>query len=160
MSSTDTFVKESIKGKITEFIFQEMILDAGIYEPTPLGYEHTLPQLAHKDKINHRINEITTQLRQTPDFVLVEKSGDKVYLVEVKYRKKIYPDDIKSLAKKLCENWSHAWLFIATQEEFYMAYCKNIIKNDELPKSVLHEFGVTKENELKYLKYIQDFITT
>jgi hypothetical protein len=159
MSDNITFTRDIIKGRIAETIFQQMVLEAGKFDPVPLGYEHSLPQLAHKAKYNARINEITGQLRHTPDFALIEESGDEVYLVEVKYFDKFDNDEIVDKAKNLLNNWKHSWLFIATPDGFYMDFCSDIKVNEKMENKI-EKFGITYDMQRKYLEILKAFIPT
>lgn len=159
MSNHEDFIKGLIKGKITELIFQQMILEGEKYEVTPLGYENSLPHLAHKDKTNEKIREITEQLRHMPDFVLTEKHGEKVYVVEVKYRKNLIDKkDIYEIASELTKNWNYAWLFVATQNAVYFDFCPDIIKNNGEVGNKLSIFNVSHDMQKKYLGHLTSFI--
>ena len=73
----------------------------------------TLPQIAqlrhHKD-----IENILDQVRKTPDFVLVPKGKDEVYLVEVKYRHEYNNSELTTLAREIHDQWEYSWLFLAS----------------------------------------------
>lgn len=152
---TNNFQENLIKGKIVETIFQQMFVESEKYHVYPTGYENVVPELAelshHKD-----IQNILSQLRRTPDFILVPKERDEVYLVEVKYRHDYHNAELTDLATELHNSWEYSWLFVATPFHFYFDSCWNIMNShghmDFLPytwvpqniqdkyKSLLHEF--------------------
>ena len=152
---TNNFQENLIKGKIVETIFQQMFLETENYNVYPTGYETALPELAqlrhHKD-----IENILSQLRKSPDFVVTPKEKDEVYMVEVKYRQDYNNGELREIAQEIHDKWEYSWLFLATRYHFHFDSCWNIMNSnghmDLLPytwvpqdiqdkyKSLLHQF--------------------
>jgi hypothetical protein len=78
------FTRNLLKGKIAETIFEQMFRRLGKFDIVPLGYEHTTPELAQYQHLNH-VKQVLDNIRNVPDFALVSQNKGSVYLVEVKY---------------------------------------------------------------------------
>ncbi len=152
----NNFQENLIKGKIVETIFQQMFLETEKYNVYPTGYETTLPQIAqlrhHKD-----IENILDQVRKTPDFVLVPKGKDEVYLVEVKYRHEYNNSELTTLAREIHDQWEYSWLFLASQNEFYFDSCWNIM-NSNGHMDLLPVTWVAQDLQNKYHTLLHEFL--
>lgn len=147
-------VRNFIKGKIGETVFEEMMRKEARYDVIPFGYEHTMPTLAqYQDHVE--IKEIIKNISEAPDFVLVSHDKTKVYLVEVKYQSKIDLEHIKKYAEDLGKRWKFPWLFVATPEGFYCGLCKDILSSGDIPK--LSENWAQESRQQAYLQVLKEF---
>jgi hypothetical protein len=160
ITSEVTFIRNLIKGKIIEVIFEQMMTHSKEFKVVPLGYEFTVPYLALKKHDTHRklINKITENLADAPDFLMFTESDD-VYLVEVKYRKHISDEEVLTMAKKVYGKWDYAWLFLATPNGFYFQPCSEIIKSEGHITPLLERWKhVDASVAQKYLQILGEFI--
>lgn len=148
------FSRNLIKGRIAEVVFQQMIQNEDRYAVIPFGYEHTMPTLAQYQHLAE-VQSIMKNISDAPDFVLISKDHSGIYLVEVKYRSKIDPKDLKKCCDKLKKRWEHPWLFIATPTGFYCDLCKNILATGDI--KTLPESWVKKIRQNSYLKLLNEF---
>lgn len=91
------------------------------FEVIPIGYEYKFPELlAHVQKPHREIiDKVSAQLRHAPDFLLLSRNHDQVFLVEVKYFTQIDTTKILEEARSVNDNWDYAWLFIASPAGFF-----------------------------------------
>ncbi len=150
------FAKNFIKGKIGEIIFDQMFRDEGRFTVIPFGYDRTLPELAQYAK-EAEYQQVIDNIRSAPDFALVSRDKKQVFLIEVKYRTKIDMEKIKEVAQKIEEKWHLVWMFVCTPEGFYFNRTSTIINENKLIP--LSENWICKENQEKYLKLLNDFIS-
>jgi hypothetical protein len=151
------FPESLIKGKITESIFELMFREAGKFEIIPIGYEHTTPELAQYQHQVH-VKQVLNNLRDAPDFALVSSDKKSVYLVEVKYRKKIDFDYLVPEAEKIHLKYNPCYFFTATPDGFYFDSCSNIISHQGF-LTTMDISWVNHELQIKYLKLLNKFIT-
>jgi len=153
---TDNFAENLIKGKIVETIFQQMFLESAKYDVYPTGYENSLPSLAH---LHHHqdVQNILNQLRKTPDFVIVPKGKDEIYMVEVKYRSELNGSESQHVSEEIHSQWEYSWLFLATQHHFYFDSCWNIM-NSSGHIDLLPESWIEKGLQDKYLTLLHQFL--
>lgn len=78
MTNTE-FLRELIKGKIAEIIFEQMFREAGEFTILWFGYEYTSPELAQYQHLLTEHKEVLADIRHTPDFILVEPSEGKYF---------------------------------------------------------------------------------
>src|SRR6266403_1033869 len=142
MSDKIDFARNVIKGKIAEQVFEFMFRSVDQYDVIPFGYEYSQPQLAQHINLLKEKNLLDT-LRNTPDFLLISKDKSQAYYVEVKYRKILDDEEVKTLAQNLVNKWNHAFLFIATPEGFYSSACHDILNKGKIDK--LQEWIVPTE---------------
>lgn len=148
------FSRNLIKGRIAEVVFEQMIREEGRYTVIPFGYEHTMPTLAQY-RAHVEIQKIIDNISDAPDFALVSEDRTKVFLVEVKYQKKLSLSDLKNYAEKLCERWEFPWLFVATPEGFYCDMCKTILEKNDIERLPQSWVMTTRQDE--YLKLLNEF---
>jgi hypothetical protein len=155
---SDNFKDDLIKGKITEVIFEEMFSEVGKFLILHSGYEFKTPELAQELQSIER-KDILDHLRNFPDYILLTKNSDKkgVYLVEVKYRSNIDPGEIRKIAEELTDKYVTVYLFIATQDNFYFDYCRNIINNNG-SMVLLDDNWILKTVRDKYLELLDKYI--
>jgi hypothetical protein len=148
------FTKDLIKGKIAEIIFSQMFSEEGGHSLIPFGYENITPELAHCGKKSYIAEKVKDNIRTSPDFVLISKDKENIFLVEVKYRSRIDKKYIERIAKKQNERWNPSYIFLATPEGFYYDSCTSIINNHgEIARLVF----VRKELQDKYLELLKLF---
>ena len=155
MENKIEFSRNLIKGRIAEVIFEQMIRDEDKYTVIPFGYEHTMPTLAQYRNDFKEVRKIIDNIADAPDFALISKEMDKIYLVEVKYQHDLDNEKLKEYANKLLKRWESPWLFVATPNKFYCKPCTSIVKGEELNE--LSENWVTKEHQVEYLKLLREF---
>ena len=149
------FSRDLIKGKIAEIIFDQMFREAGEHTTIPFGYESIVPELSQCNK-SSKAQRVIDNIRHSPDFVLISRSKESVYLVEVKYRSKFNKENMKNLANKQKSRWHPSWIFVATLNGFYFDSCSNIIKNNsEVAK--LENWVISKDLQHKYLNLLKEF---
>src|SRR5437867_4116486 len=98
------FSKQLIKGKIAEMVFDQMFRKVGDYTVIPFGYETIIPEIMqYTDQANSR--GLIDNIRSAPDFALVSHDPRQVHLVEVKYRSRVDIEEVKNIAKVICDRW-------------------------------------------------------
>lgn len=153
------FTQNLIKGRIAETIFERMLLATEHYTVLKGGYEHTMPLVA---QISPELEnaKVLEGIRKSPDFVVILNNSQDdhryIYLVEVKYRKFFKIDDIISEANSIQKFWPHSYLFVATNDGFFMDKCSNIIKDKYIQS--LSEDIVSKDLQDKYLDILREFL--
>lgn len=95
-----------IKGHVTQSLVKALLEDAG-YITIPLGIETVVREVISLSKCEYSELGLPNQLRTMPDFLITNKSYDKSYLLEVKYRKKWDTETIESLYSGLSEQIKH-----------------------------------------------------
>ena len=100
-TETLDFTRGLIKGKIAEVVFQEMAIYSGKCLVLPLGYEHTTPILSQYTRKNSEVRRVLENIRNAPDFALIEHGSDAVYLVEVKYRRNYSTSEVLFIASDI-----------------------------------------------------------
>lgn len=129
--SSLVFTDRVIKGKIAEVVFRQLMTHNKNFDVIPIGYEYKFPELlAHVQKPHREIIEkVSAQLRHAPDFLLLSKNHDQIFLVEVKYHTQINEKLLLQEAKTVNEKWDYAWLFVASPEGFFFSSCREIVEN-------------------------------
>lgn len=125
----EEFIKDLVKGKIAEIIFEQMFRESGRYTILHSGYEYTLPELAQYQHLVE-IKAVIENIRNAPDFVLVSQDKKEVYLVEVKYRTRRYSEDLKKICEDTLKTWNPCWLFVASPDGFFFEPCNTILNNN------------------------------
>lgn len=148
------FSKNLIKGKIAEVIFEQMIREEKKYTVIPFGYEHTMPMLAQYQHLVE-IKNVIRNISEAPDFALISEDKTKLFLVEIKYQKKLNVEKIVEYARKLSEKWECPWLFVVTPEGFYCGMVDWILKDNSINQ--LSENWVTRERQEKYQELLKVF---
>lgn len=86
------FTRQLVKGRVAETIFSQMFRESKKYTVLEFGYEKIVPELVQGGYTEH--SNIIETLRTAPDFAIINNDLKKVRLVEVKYRKHLYPEEI------------------------------------------------------------------
>lgn len=158
MDKKRKFLIDSIKGKITDLIFERMMRNDPnhCFTVIPFGYEYTIPELAqYQDLVKNSM--VLSSIRRSPDFILIKNDKTKVYFVEVKYRKYLKKIDIFERSKEIVKYWPDTFLFLATQDCFYFDSCKEIVVNSG-SMNKLNESIVPIQVQADYLSVLKDFI--
>ena len=95
-------------------------------------------------------------IRHMPDFILVEPSEGKIFLVETKYRARLDQEKIKQIASELTSRWHSPWLFVASLDGFYFQSCRAIVENAS-HISPLTEKWVPHGIQKQYLELLKEF---
>lgn len=149
------FSKQLIKGKIAEMVFEQMFRRVNGYTVIPFGYESIIPELVQYAEKEDR-SGLIENIRNAPDFALVSHDPKQVLLVEVKYRSNLNLEQIKETAKRICDQWKLAWIFIATPHGFFFDFCADIEHLEQL--TPLDEKIISREIQDEYVHLIKDFI--
>ncbi len=89
-----------IKGKITETIVKEILVDEG-YRVIDSGIEHLLREVSCLNNQEYLNLTISKNLRKLPDLIVMNKLQTKSYLVEIKYRQSWSSTLISNLRKQV-----------------------------------------------------------
>lgn len=152
----EQYIRNLIKGKIAEVIFEEMFREAGEFTVLPIGYEHTIPELAQYQH-HVQVKKVLDNIRNAPDFALISQDKTKVYLVEVKYREAIQSDEVLAIANELLTRWDPVYLFLATKKVFFFSPCHTIVNNAG-QISEMTDNWIALEEQHKYLDVFLEFI--
>src|SRR5438045_3161345 len=104
------FAKSLIKGRIAETIFPSMMEEIDTCTVIPFGYENYAPMLAQYQYLIAE-RDALTNLRNTPDYLLISKDNRHARLVDVKYRSRQDPKRLGEIAEDMGKHWATAWLF-------------------------------------------------
>lgn len=151
----EQFYFNLIKGKVAEQVFELMFRQSKRYTVIPFGYESIIPEVAQYVDNGLR-NALFENIRNAPDFALVSHNPEQVYLVEVKYRSRMDSEEVRESARKICEKWRLAYLFVATPEGFYMDRCTEVMKDGKVkPLSI---DWVPEPLQKQYLGFLDRFM--
>lgn len=150
------FSKNLVKGRIAETLFEQMLRDVGSYTILSFGYEHIIPELAHRQDDIHA-EETMEIIRVAPDFAIIDNDTHEVYLIEVKYMMNPTADWILADAKRMHQSWKPSYLFLATPKGFYFDKASVVVQNDGII-SPLNLPKISKELQEKYTKLLNEFI--
>ncbi len=148
------FSKGLIKGKIAEIIFEQMFRESGNYTILHTGYEHTMPELAQYRRTLKK--EVVEDVSGMPDFVLISNDKKALFIVEVKYRSKIYREELKEIARVMLKKWNPSWLFVTSPDGFFFEPCHTIVNNEGRIGS-LYSTWVNKRIQNEYLNLLREF---
>ena len=149
------FIKQLVKGKIAEIIFEQMLAESGKFTILHSGYEYTLPELSQYQH-HAQVKAVIENIRNAPDFILVSQDKKEVHLIEVKYQRVLNRKRAKEIAEDILKTWSPSWLFIATLDGFYFDPCHTILNNNGQIKP-LYETWVDFKTQKEYLKLLNEF---
>jgi hypothetical protein len=148
------FVRNLVKGKIAEIVFQHMFAESDFATVLPFGYEHLMPLLA---QYQHLIEtqEALAHVRYAPDFILVKPDNTQIVLVDVKYRRRKDSKRAVEIARAVQDRWEPAWLFLATPDGFFFAPCSQVVTDGDIPP--LPERWIPKRTQDEYLALMNEF---
>lgn len=149
----EEFIKDLVKGKIAEIIFEQMFRESGRYTILHSGYEYTLPELAQYQHLAE-IKAVIENIRNAPDFVLVSQDKKEVYLVEVKYRTHRHAENLMKICEDTLRTWNHCWLFVASPDGFFFEPCNTVLKNNGNIGPLVNEKFVDHKVRDGYLKIL------
>jgi len=148
------FVRNLVKGKITETIFAQMFRDAGNFTVLEFGYEKIIPELLHQGYDED--NVMIETLRTAPDFAVINRKTKEVKLIEVKYQRTLNIVNVLKAAEKMSQSWNPSSLFIATLDGFYFDEISAIIKNKGRISQLKYS-QIKSDLQTKYLQILIDF---
>jgi hypothetical protein len=151
----EQFSKNLIKGKIAETIFELMFREADKYTIIPFGYEKNFPEFIQFKKRLSGAKKVIDNIKNAPDFAIISKDRDKIYLVEVKYRANYNAKEIIKIAKEQGKRWRPSCLFLASRDGFYYDLCSTISKKGGISK--LRETMIPMNLQIKYLTLLKEF---
>ena len=157
MANQVKFSEQLIKGKIAELIFEQMFREAKCFTVLAFGYENILPELMHRQR-DMKIESTMEVIRSAPDFAVINDLTHEVHLIEVKYRQKMKPSEVFSIASRMLESWKPSYLFLATPSQCYFGKVAEIVGKKGKIEQLSHPKISTSLQE-KYLKLLNEFIT-
>jgi hypothetical protein len=149
------FSKNLIKGKIAQIIFEQMFREQGEYTVIPFGYENILPEIFPQRHNFEGAQRAIDNIRHAPDYTLISARKEKVFLVEVKYRKEMDLEEIKAIAAMQIQRWNPSCIFVATQDGFYFDLCSTILNKGIIKR--LPDRLISKEIQNKYIVLLREF---
>lgn len=141
------WIKNLAKGKFVETVFAEMFRATKDFTVIPFGYENIIPELLHTGA--HENDEALSMLRSAPDFAVIDRQTNNIYLIEIKYLKTLSSTTVLGYAQKMVKSWNPSFLFIASENNFYFDSIKDIIekkgeislfKHPSFPESIQQEY--------------------
>ena len=154
MQTPINFTRQLVKGRIAETIFSQMLRESGNYTVLEFGYEKIVPELLQGGYVEH--SRIIETLRTAPDFAIINNDKRAVRLVEVKYRRRLDPDETLKIAVRMQNSWNPSYLFLCTLDGFYFNNINRIVENGGL-MAPLGTAYIQQETQAQYLKILQDF---
>ena len=152
----EKFIRDLVKGKIAEIIFEQMFRESGRYTILHSGYEYTLPELAQYQHLAE-VRAVIENIRNAPDFVLVSQDKKEVHLVEVKYRTRRDNKELKLAVQDTLKIWNPCWLFVASPDGFFFEPCNTVLNNDGYIGPLVNEKFVEPKTREEYLKLLNQF---
>lgn len=124
MGSQNLPFDNKLKGNITQVILKTLLEDVG-YNVVPFGVEEVFREIKELEK--EQVIELPTTLRKMPDFIVINQDKTKVFMVEVKYRKKWDEDTKQELSETLIpqlQTWNpiYVMMFIGEIDEKLTKY--------------------------------------
>lgn len=154
MQTPINFTRQLVKGRIAETIFSQMFRESGNYTVLEFGYEKIVPELLQGGYVEH--SRIIETLRTAPDFAIINNDKRAVRLVEVKYRRRLDPDETLKIAVRMQNSWNPSFLFLCTLDGFYFNNINRIVENGGL-MAPLGTAYIPQETQAQYLRILQDF---
>ncbi len=154
MQTPIDFTKQLVKGRIAETVFSQMFRESGKYTVLEFGYEKIIPELVQAGQTEN--SRIIETLRTAPDFAIINNEMRRVRLVEVKYRRNLYTDEVLKIAQRMKNSWNPSYLFLCTLDGFYFGSVSKIIENSgTIARLSTDNIPQTTQNE--YLGLLKDF---
>jgi len=122
------FTEALLKGRIGEYIFSSMLSESKNFSVIPFGHEYVFPSLLQHSS-QPDLKRLMKFIRKAPDFAVINQIEKKVYLVEVKYQRRLDERRCYGIAKQLTNDWDPSWLFVCTRSGFFFSSCQDIVKN-------------------------------
>ncbi len=149
------FARDLIKGKIAETVFELMFREDGRFTVIPIGYEHTMPELI-QCKHHQHVKRVLDNLRDAPDFALINEDKSQVYLVECKYRYQVEKTEIVRTCEAIHSKYDPCFIFVATKNGFYYENCRTVVEQKTIPN--IDTFLISKELQRKYQELLLEFM--
>lgn len=131
--SSERYNKDTVIGRNAESVFEYLIKSMDGWEIIKYGIENHIDAL--KNRLKGDYQEVSEKVRHMPDFIILNKSKNKVLLFEVKRTRYIDKNGDKlvfgfqkNLIDKYLKFWGEAKLFIVHQVEpyFYIVDLKDV----------------------------------
>ncbi|TSC85096.1 MAG: Uncharacterized protein G01um101413_480 [Parcubacteria group bacterium Gr01-1014_13] len=148
------FEHNLIKGKIAETIFELMFQESKKFSVFHFGYEYTAEYLAQYNLALPK--EVLSNIRHSPDFIIVTENKKGAYLVEVKYRTHIDNQEMIDTARRLKERWNPSYIFVISNDGFYFTPANTIINKGKMEK--LDRKWINSGLQTKYFKLVEDYL--
>lgn len=148
-------MRQLMKGKLAEVVFQHMFSENDFCTVIPFGYEHNTPLLAQYQHLIES-NDALAHIRNAPDFILVKPDKTEIRLVDVKYRRAREPKRVLEIAQTIHKRWDTAWLFLATLDGFFFGPCNEIIEDQGEIRPLLTQW-IRREIQDEYLELLREF---
>jgi hypothetical protein len=106
------------KAQITQTLLATL-LESGGYRVTKLGIEELFGEIKYLDLQSYMTLNLPLQLRSLPDLLVANKEISKVYMVEVKFRKRFDETSAKDLYDELTNQrqyWPQSYAVIMVAE--------------------------------------------
>ena len=135
---------DMIKGRIAESLIEELFLSLG-YNVFHYGMEKTIPGIMKLLKGVNRNSEVATQIRCMPDFVVQNPKTDKVFFIEVKFRK-----NGAFLLKDLKKGYPYenAYIVLVSKRHIKCISIAELKAGKEITEKTQNYLGSRKEFEL------------
>ena len=112
--------KNLVKGQLTQSLVKVLLERAG-YRVTRLGVEELFSEIKYLSMEQYLSLDLPLNLRDLPDLLVAEPDMQKVFLVEVKFRKEfneLSMDSLYSSLKKQREHWPNSYAVIMIAKPF------------------------------------------
>ncbi|MCX0422295.1 hypothetical protein QPK06_11550 [Aeromonas veronii] len=138
----------SIKGSLTEQVFQCLLEDVG-YRVIQIGIEESIKEIKAVSESNPNLYHKTHKgLRTLPDFLVMDEQENSSFLVEIKFRAS--HEDLPRLicsVKEQVLHWGDIFLVAFIGNPYHTQKDKkNNIHPDETPTNYCRVFSLTKDN--------------
>jgi len=151
------FPENLIKGKIVETVFQQMFLEADLYEM--YSFEATVDFSSIQHLSHHKdIQNIIDGTSPIPQCIIVPKGKSEVYIVSTMYNPSYHSKELVETAQKLHHNWDYAWLFLATDHHLHFDSCWNIM-NSHGHMDFLPYTWIPRDLQEKYRTLLRQFLS-
>lgn len=147
---------ETMRKRISQIIFEQMMKEAGKYTVIPIGYDTTVPDLTPY-KRHAYVKKILDNLKAAPDFVLISADKTDVIVVEVLYMEHLDTEQLADKVHTIVRRWDPSYVFLVTQQGFYFDNCTQIRAENGLIKS-LSESWIRMDLQHKYLDLVHDYV--
>lgn len=117
-----------VKGRIAETLVNELLRACG-NKVFRFGYEAILQNLTQLEQIFQKDNETSDIIRSIPDFVVVNKNGEPIF-VEVKFRKigMFYEKEIDFISSRV-KYWNCKVILVSPVVPYYRVFDTSSFSN-------------------------------
>ncbi|MBA2797220.1 hypothetical protein H1I79_01890 [Aeromonas veronii] len=148
----------SIKGSLTEQVFQCLLEDVG-YKVIQIGIEESIKEIKAVSESNQDLYYKTHKgLRTLPDFLVMDENENASFLVEIKFRAS--HEDLPRLISSIKEqvlHWGDLFLVVFIGNPYHTKKDKeNNVPPDETPTNYCRVFALTKSDSGKSI-YVKEY---